>query len=267
MRCNFPLTLSQSGLWQTVGCGRCIPCRIRRREQWATRILLESTEHPNNYFVTLTYDPKYLPKYGSLVKKHCQDWMKRLRHYLPTPVRYFAVGEYGSKTERPHYHAVLFTQENAESLRDALASSWKVGFVTCSELTPARARYAARYTVKKMTTPFSCGLDRAPEFAIMSRRPGLGLSAAERIFRNIETTDAARYIPLLGKSRELDPYLRGKLHGPETKSNTTAESIAAQFAGSVGSLDRAQARPLAYHSEIERRLLAKEREDAAKKEV
>lgn len=49
-----------------------------------------------------------------------------------------------------------------------------MGFISVYELTPARASYIAQYTVKKMTQKDSHNLNgRYPEFARMSRRPGL----------------------------------------------------------------------------------------------
>ena len=85
------------------------------------------------YFITLTYNDESLPRtkegYPTLLKKQVQDYIKRLRNahvaYLKKeqrkvhneykitgkPIRYYAVGEYGSQTRRPHYHILLFNYE------------------------------------------------------------------------------------------------------------------------------------------------------------
>ncbi|AXB22553.1 replication initiation protein [Lynx canadensis associated microvirus CLP 9413] len=45
----------------------------------------------------------------TLAKRDFQLFMKRLRKAFPDQkIRYFAAGEYGSETFRPHYHAILF---------------------------------------------------------------------------------------------------------------------------------------------------------------
>ena len=127
-------------------CGQCMPCRIRRREEWTGKILLESTRWNWNSFLTLTYSPDTLPQDRSVSVKEAQDFMKRLRINLQRTgresVRYFIVGEYGEETWRPHYHAIIFNLPCTEESRTLVEKSWKKGFVSISALNPARARYA-----------------------------------------------------------------------------------------------------------------------------
>jgi hypothetical protein len=65
-------------------------------------------------FVTWTYDDDHLPPFASLRKKDFQDMIKRLRFHLCKDhgsdyrIKYFACGEYGGITNRPHYHAIIF---------------------------------------------------------------------------------------------------------------------------------------------------------------
>ena len=45
----------------------------------------------------------------TLRKRDYQLFMKRLRKAFPNDkIRFYAAGEYGPKTLRPHYHAILF---------------------------------------------------------------------------------------------------------------------------------------------------------------
>jgi len=74
---------------QVLPCGRCVGCRLERSRQWATRIMHEAQMHPRNSFVTLSYDDAHLPDGATLVLKHQQDFLKRLRRRLPDPVRFF----------------------------------------------------------------------------------------------------------------------------------------------------------------------------------
>lgn len=46
--------------------------------------------------------------YPTLRKRHYQLFFKRLRKWYGKPIRYFGTGEYGSKTQRPHYHFIIF---------------------------------------------------------------------------------------------------------------------------------------------------------------
>jgi len=66
-----------------VGCGQCIPCRVNRRRVWAHRIVLEAKEHPQNAFVTLTYNEENLPRTRDGIPTLRPDdltlWLKRFR--------------------------------------------------------------------------------------------------------------------------------------------------------------------------------------------
>jgi hypothetical protein len=136
MLCDNPFVKGR----QAYGCGSCLPCRINRRRIWAHRIMLEANLYEDNSFVTLTYSPETVPRFGStgrsshwsqcvrmtdeiigvsslppgglkdtLFPKDVQKWLKRIRYELhPQRIRFFLVGEYGEQTFRPHYHAALF---------------------------------------------------------------------------------------------------------------------------------------------------------------
>ena len=78
-------------------------------------MLLEAECHKENSFVTLTYAPENEDKlefhegFPSLDPSHATKFIKKIRKKLePHKLRYYLVGEYGSQTQRPHYHLVLF---------------------------------------------------------------------------------------------------------------------------------------------------------------
>lgn len=192
-----------------------MPCRINRREEWTTRLLLEFEQWDHAAFITLTYSDQNLPKLGSLSKRDTQLWLKRLRKLLaPRKIRYFMCGEYGPRTERPHYHAVVFGLDPITELA-LIEKSWALGFVTASPLTPGRARYCARYVTKKLTSPKSFSDGRTPEFGTMSRRPGLGADTAMQIARSIPTDGEEAVVQVnlkFGKVHlRFDRYIREKL--------------------------------------------------------
>lgn len=175
------------------GCGQCMPCRINSRRTWTHRIMLETTQHPENSFWTLTYTDENIPlteaKIPTLEPLHLTQFMKRLRHHTnPSKVRYFNVGEYGEQTSRPHYHLALFNfpacergntsinrRGNCCSVCDLIRDVWGQGRVHSGNLETASAAYICGYITKKMTRKEDirlCG--RNPEFARMSLKPGIG---------------------------------------------------------------------------------------------
>ena len=153
-------------------CGKCLSCKLSKAKEWAVRCTLEASLYDDNCFVTLTYDDDHLPSNHKLNKKHLQDFIKRLRKV--SPFRYFAVGEYGSKTHRPHYHLILFgfNPWDLDQLKSSkvISKCWTYGnnFVDdCNYLT---CQYVARYTTKKL---FGKKYD---SFLTMSLKPGIGAS-------------------------------------------------------------------------------------------
>ena len=99
-----------SGQPLQLNCGRCIGCKMEKARQWSVRIMHESMLWDVNSFTTLTYNNESVP--NELKKKHVQDFFKSLRHQLHRKgrgkIRYYAVGEYGDRNKRPHYHMCIF---------------------------------------------------------------------------------------------------------------------------------------------------------------
>lgn len=182
----------------TLPCGQCIGCRLERSRQWAVRCVHEASMHEENCFITLTYDDEHLPPHGSLVYRHFQLFMKRLRKRAPG-VRFYMCGEYGEQFKRPHFHACLFGYRfpdmvlfkrggsGCDVFTSAILSElWTDGFASVGELTFDSAAYVARYCTKKMTGPdaeshywrvdFATGevVSVTPEFGHMSLKPGIG---------------------------------------------------------------------------------------------
>lgn len=189
MLCTSPVVLQDkdSGSVRSVPCGQCMACRVSRQEEWAMRIMHESRQWSDSVFVTLTYSPEFLPENGSLVKSDLQKFFKRFRFNIGKKCRYFSCGEYGDDRKRPHYHGIIFGVSVDD--RDVIKRSWSFGLVHVGTLTYQSARYVAKYVQKRLTGPRSAeyqGL--SPEFALMSRRPGIGREfAAKYVDRWLET--------------------------------------------------------------------------------
>lgn len=152
-----------------VPCGKCIGCASDKARVWAIRMHHEASLHKQNCFITLTY--KTAPTH--INKRDLQLFFKRLRRLCR--LRYFACGEYGTITRRPHYHAVVFGQDflgHAYQINDQLYGNpfvdktWGHGLVSIGRITMASCAYVAGYCTKKAGDPDT--------FNLMSRRPGIG---------------------------------------------------------------------------------------------
>jgi hypothetical protein len=222
---NIVFNPSQGFLDQplTVPCGQCIGCRLDRSRQWAIRCHHEASLHEKNCFITLTYAPEHVPSvsvihsrktYQYLVKKHFQDFMKRLRKKYGSGIRYFHCGEYGDKNARPHYHACLFNFDFPDKVlwkrtsvsglytSTSLGRLWPYGFSTIGDVTFESAAYVARYITKKITgrdslnhyndfdpTTGEIYADRIPEYTTMSLKPGIGAGWLQKFQSDVYPKD------------------------------------------------------------------------------
>lgn len=217
MSCNKPLVAYQAFKKNTRGtrsisfspdggthpialpCGQCIGCRLDKARAWAMRIYLEGLQHEDSCFVTLTYDEENIPDGNTLSPTDLQRFIKNLRnHHRHLRLRYYAVGEYGGITQRPHYHAILFgirfhdrsvfkhKRDYSIDISGTLARAWPHGVSTIQDNSIEAAAYVSRYAVKKITgkkaeeayqvvDPETGEIfQQHPEFARMSRNPGIG---------------------------------------------------------------------------------------------
>lgn len=176
MTCASPFFVKEHGI--LVPCGQCFGCRHNARRVWVLRMLLEATDHPDRAFVTLTYDNDHLPPGNTLVPRDLTLWLKRLRKaYAPKTLRYFACGEYGSRTGRAHYHAILFGID-VQTATELVAKTWTAGMTLVLPADMEALAYVAGYVTKKLKKRRDPEEGQHPEFIRTSRRPGLGANAA-----------------------------------------------------------------------------------------
>lgn len=191
--------------------------------------MLESFQHESSFFVTLTYDQDHLPPDGSVSVRAAQLFLKRLRKAAGSAkLRYYIVGEYGEKGGRPHYHAAIFglpvsgvylDSRSGRMKHRLIDQAWRLGLHDCGTLTADSAGYIVSYIVKGLTKD-ALPDGRAPEFARMSRRPGIGFPAVAELSRmmdkhwaaardhNGDVPNALRY---LGKLLPIGRYLKEKV--------------------------------------------------------
>lgn len=211
-----------------IGCGQCIGCRLDYSRQWANRIVLESKKYKNDdcWFLTLTYDDEHVPtkttkndktgeiKQGLTLKKQdLQKFIKKLRrhyeyHYNHTGIRFYAAGEYGETTNRPHYHLCMFNMPiftkyelhkkneigQAIFTCEEIQKIWGLGFIAIAHQSWETAAYTARYMLKKQKGDtadwYYKSQAKDPEFTLCSRNPGIGKeyydNNKQKIYKNDE---------------------------------------------------------------------------------
>ncbi len=208
----------------------------------------EAATHDENCFITLTYNDDNLPLDGSLNKKHFQDFMKRLRKKIePIRVRYYQCGEYGEKLARPHYHALLFgfdfqdkqlhSEEfgNKTYTSEMLAETWGLGFVTVGQVTFESAAYCASYVTKKITgkkaqdhylrcDEYGVAYWLEPEYATMSRRPGIGYKWYEKFKNDVFPSDEVP-VPGTGVYKKVPRYYETILKNTDLEQHTEIKKL------------------------------------------
>lgn len=185
--CLNPIYLEK--LQNFVPCRKCIECKMARSREWAVRLYSELKTTNESCFITLTYSDDNNP--GVLRKEDLQKFIKRLRKDYQ--VKYFACGEYGDKTLRPHFHVILFGVNFSNdkkiiskskkgfpiSISDTLGKYWKLGNHTIQECTLASMIYTSLYAQKdKKILPDNF----TPEFNLFSKSLGM-----DNLIANLDT--------------------------------------------------------------------------------
>lgn len=205
MECLKPLYLHKHEI--SVPCGKCPQCGVNKRSEWATRLHYEARQHLHKKFVTLTYANQHLRwdhGQSQLDKRDLQLWFKRVRK-TGAKIRYYAVGEYGSTTYRPHYHVLLF----GDVSDDVIRSSWNLGLVHIGLVTQASVMYCLGYLVNAKAPLMNH--HRVRPFSLMSRKPGLGASYLSPEMLEWHHSGRKNFTLVDGVERRLPRYYKTKI--------------------------------------------------------
>lgn len=212
---------SETGIPIKLPCGKCPGCKLEQSRQWAVRCMHEKRLHSASMFLTLTYDNDHLPPDGSLVKSDLTNFLKRLWHENNS-LRYFACGEYGAHTDRPHYHVLVLNQDLPDKRpvttgakytlyeSPTLSRLWPYGHSAIGDVTFESAAYVARYCMKKRQNGKTRTDGKTPEYIVMSRRPGIGAGYFEKYQSEIINHDT---IIVNGVPAALPRFYDNKLAG------------------------------------------------------
>lgn len=269
MQCPTPISirdksdanpLNKASKRLTVPCGKCGNCRRARRNQWAFRLQQELKDSENAYFITLTYSDERLPQFvnnetgevkSNLRKEDLQKFIKRLREqqYRQTnqrKFRYYAVGEYGTETDRAHYHFIGFNIDRI--IIDQLDKLWGHGHTHIGSVNEGSILYVAKYHVNrnmgqkseegqisyyiqnKKTKQYHLHIEegtRQKEFATMSKRPAIGHGYIKRNYNwHIENMNS--YVIQNGYKKVIPRYYKDKIFTDiekETLKNKTEKQM------------------------------------------
>lgn len=216
---------------QVFNCGKCIFCRKKKSTELALRCVLHASLHPQNCFLTLTYDEnkngynndfdytdiqKFKKRLRNLFRIPYSDLSTRkLKYYQTKTVQIFNVHEYGKKGKK-HWHLVvfghdfqdktLFTVKNNNKLYTSktLEKLWPFGFNTIGDVTEASAMYQAQYTQKD----FKNG-NVSNEKKSHSKHSGIGRDFFLKHYKQILQLG---YVPVAGKKIPIPRYYQKLAH-------------------------------------------------------
>lgn len=191
MKCLSPIQIKNPNTCEyiDVPCGKCPACLIRYRDGWKWRLSQEFRSYGfQGLFTTFTYSDDLVPiqdvcgyPIQVLRKSDLQTFLKSLRNKVDyynksndekINFKYFAVGEYGSHTFRPHYHSLFFSN-NLDFIKEFVSLNWSCGFIEIKDIIEEHLQYVCKYTLKQLI-PYCQDLDIPLPFAFMSK--GIGLS-------------------------------------------------------------------------------------------
>lgn len=226
-----------------VPCGKCLECLQRKRSDWTIRISHEEKICKCSAFITLTYDEFNVPvtENGNLTlkKSDLQDYFKRVLYFskkgsrkfpdgylkkyrkFDKPLVQFSCGEYGSHTDRPHYHSAVFNVDP-----DILSDCWSVyedkkGNVQIGEVNPASIHYLTKYIVNPET--YEDYLDKQKPFRLMSK--GLGHGFADVIGNYCHANQSTVIARPGGNKSVLPRYLVDKIFSKGEKYSIAEKAI------------------------------------------
>ena len=219
------------------------------------------------HFITLTYTPEEVPlvmqhnAYAvmTLKEKHLTNFFKRLRAHISKDktlakrwykqsektqkwspkLRYFACGEYGFKTQRPHYHIIAYNIPNQyikdnpinnKQYSEILEEIWTHGQIDIGKVEQGSCHYMTKYHMFPLVEPWQENESREPPFARMSRKPGIGNNYADGQTKNYYLNTTNSFATLKnGAKTPLGRYLKTKIY-EEGQEQNNARIQATEYA-------------------------------------
>lgn len=227
-QCMSPLVLKRDepnkyGYYsEKVPCSKCYNCKKNRTAQWVFRLKQEYKRADSAIFLTCTYEDEHLSwvrqPTGELQKnlnyRDHQLFIKRLRKAATKsekPLKYYGVGEYGEKFERPHFHYILFNLLDYQREEWFIKECWQNGDVRVDPCTSRSMAYVTGYVDKKIVKPEMAEKDaRRREKSFMSK--GLGETFITTPTLEYYKRKKRGYIDLGNNKVSMPRYYKNKLY-------------------------------------------------------
>ena len=205
----------------------------RRRSEWSFRLKEEMRYAKSAKFITLTYNEEMCPRSEeglmALNKRDLQLFIKRIRKTNDGKIRYYGIGEYGTKTARPHYHLIIFNIDRKNI--DGLAKLWyaktdkgkvNLGHIHIGNVNDASIHYTTKYHVNYERLKFKEKYGIPNEFAVMSK--GIGKQYLERAgYWNKK--GGFMYVINNGFKQALPRYFRERVFNMKEKDKAIEEAM------------------------------------------
>lgn len=224
-------------LKRLVPCGQCEDCLNSKRAAWTVRLESEERECNNAYFITLTYKDETIPfeidgtikrgiqsipaewfwnnqihPQGILLKSDLQKFFKRYRKKNPdTDLKYYAVGEYGDKSHRPHFHAIVFNVDIWKLLNSWNDQNGQIGRIHTGTVTTQSMNYVTSYVINKQKY---AKRTKYPPFALMSKGLGRNYINESTIKYHIDRFDST-ILKQNGTAYAMPRYYKSKIFSDE----------------------------------------------------
>jgi len=259
MSCIAPIKLKEMD--RVVPCGGCNFCLSRRRSDWSVRLFKEHCVSNSSFFITLTYDEEHIVYgneiFGTLNKLDLMRFHENMKltqkrlikngkaKKTQKRIKYYAVGEYGSETRRPHYHTIMFNCNMQTIQKLADNKIWIKGMVHIGSVTNASINYVTKYVIDRdMLTK-----DQKP-FSLMSKGLGEDYLQSNSKWHTGETLKG--FMRHNGTTVAMPRYYRDKIFTKEEKEWMNEKGIKELDNKFFEELDRLESmgvyRPMDYES-------------------
>ena len=284
-KCEKPIFIRNNSVTRGgihAPCGRCYSCIARKTSNMSFRLMQQDKVSQTSYFLTLTYADNKACKtrngYMVLHKKHIQDFFKKVRRVhdrrgkLGLEIKYFAVGEYGGKFARPHYHAIIFnleldlflSQKQIKAIKSGVTpldgkfnyqiKQWEYGHITVGQVSGASIGYTLKYLSKPSRIPMHRNDDRIPEFTLSSNGLGLAYLTKAMIAWHKADPEKRQYCTTeQGLKISMPRYYKLKIHDIQERENLRAWNALEQMKVPKAKENTARQRSEAFYAGIDRK--------------
>lgn len=214
MVCIRPFLLKDFGF--RVPCGKCVNCKIQRTREWAMRCVHEASLYDNNVFVTLTISDEHMLYPATIKKRSLQLFIKRFRKMLGgRKIRYYACGEYGDESGRPHYHLIMFNVGYDDFKQITIGrkvfyttDAWQYGNVYVDDVNYCTCRYVAKYVHKKYYGPLAVKIYNNRHLVNPFQLQSLGIGKGFAVSNAVQLRKKL-YVKFNGKKCKIPRYYCG----------------------------------------------------------